>query len=48
MSIGRVWSRELKEFFVQKNVPPEKMRVVPNGVDPHRFSPVKKDEALVS
>ena len=38
-------SQALKDEAVNLGVPPEKVRVIPNGVDPIKFYPLAKDEA---
>jgi glycosyltransferase involved in cell wall biosynthesis len=42
-----VVSKHLKEYFVARGIPAEKITVIPNGVDVSRFSPATSGERIV-
>lgn len=43
-----VLSNILKDYFIGKGIPEEKMVVIPNGADPDKFAPTHRDPILSS
>ena len=42
-----VVSKHLKEYYVQRGIPPAKVAVIPNGVDTKKFSPEVAGERII-